>query len=428
MSRPRRRARFALVAIGCPLFLLAQHLCAQKVYTWEEVREKFRASNPTIQAAQLNVSESRAAEVTAYLRPNPEFSFATDGTQITPNDGVWRPFAGTQFSTSLSYLHERERKRELRRDSAHNATSIAESNLADQERTLLFNLRNAFVQILQAKAVLGVARESLSYYDRLLDVSRDRLRAGDIAQVDLDRLELQRVQFATDVINATTNLTTAKIQLRALLNDRTPLDQLDFTGSFDFVERLAPLDEFRTAAFDSRPDLKAAVQAVDKANADHKLAVANGSVDPTFSAWYSHNPSFNNPFANNTLGASVNIPLRIFDRNQGEKARSAIDISRNQRLREAAEAQIYGDVDSAYNTLGSNVSLLRLYKADYLARAVKVRETVSFAYQRGGVSLLDFLQAQQDYRMIQLSYVNLVGSYLTAASQMNLAVGKEILP
>jgi outer membrane protein, heavy metal efflux system len=428
MSRPRRRARFALVAIGCSLFLLAQHLCAQKVYTWEEVREKFRASNPTIQAAQLNVSESRAAEVTAYLRPNPEFSFATDGTQISPNDGVWRPFAGTQFSTSLSYLHERERKRELRRDSAHNATSIAESNLADQERTLLFNLRNAFVQILQAKAVLGVARESLSYYDRLLDVSRDRLRAGDIAQVDLDRLELQRVQFATDVINATTNLTTAKIQLRALLNDRTPVDQLDFTGPFDFAERLVPLDEFRTAAFDSRPDLKAAMQAVDKANADHKLAVANGSVDPTFSAWYSHNPSFNNPFANNTLGASVNIPLRIFDRNQGEKARTAIDISRNQRLREAAEAQIYGDVDSAYNTLGSNVSLLRLYKADYLARAVKVRETVSFAYQRGGVSLLDFLQAQQDYRMIQLSFVNLVGSYLTAASQMNLAVGKEILP
>jgi outer membrane protein, heavy metal efflux system len=428
MSRPVRRARFALVAIGCFQVVFAQHMYAQTVYTWEQVREKFRASNPTIQAAQLNVSESRAGEITAYLRPNPDFTFSTDGTQITPTDGVWKPFAGTQYTTSFSYLHERDRKRELRRDSAHGATTIAESTLADQERTLLFNLRGAFVQTLQAKAVLAVAHESLEYYDRLLGVSRERLRAGDIAQVDLDRLELQRVQFASDVINATTNLATAKIQLRALLNERTPIDQFDVAGPFDFSDRISPLEEFRASALDTRPDLKAAMQAVEKARADHQLAVANGSVDPTLSAWYSHNPSFNNPFANNTLGASFSIPLRVFDRNQGEKARTAIDVTRNQRLRDAAEAQVYSDVDSAYTTLGANVSLLRQYKADYLQRAVKVRETMSFAYQRGGVSLLDFLQAQQDYRMIQLTYVNLVGSYLTAASQMNLAVGKEVLP
>jgi cobalt-zinc-cadmium efflux system outer membrane protein len=428
MSRPRRRARFALAAIGFWSTANSQNVNTQHVYTWEEVREKFRASNPTIQAAQLNVSESRAGEITAYLRPNPEFSLATDGTQVAPFEGVWRPLAGTQISTSFSYLHERDRKRELRRDSAHSATTIAESTLADQERTLLFSLRNAFVQTLLAKAVLAVAHESLAYYDRLLGVSRDRLKAGDIAQVDLDRIELQRVQFSTDVINATTNLNTAKIQLRALLNDRTPIDQLDFAGPFDFAEQLASLDEFRKAALDSRPDLKAAMLAVDKARADHQLAVANGSVDPTFSGWFTHNPSFNNPFDNNTIGASVSIPLRIFDRNQGEKARTAIDITRNQRLRDAAESQVYSDVDSAYNSLGADVALLRQYKSDYLQRAVKVRETVSFAYQRGGASLLDFLQAQQDYRLIQLSYVNLVGAYLTAASQMNLAVGKEIIP
>ncbi len=428
MSRRVRRARFALVAIGCFQVVFAQHMFAQTVYTWEHVREKFRASNPTIQAAQLNVSESRAGEITANLRPNPDFTFSTDGTQIAPSDGVWRPFAGTQYTTSFSYLHERDHKRELRRDSARDATTIAESTLADQERTLLFNLRGAFVQTLQAKAVLAVAHESLDYYDRLLGVSRERLRAGDIAQVDLDRLELQRVQFASDVINATTNLATAKIQLRALLNERTPIDQFDVAGPFDFSDRISPLEEFRASALDTRPDLKAALQAIEKARADHQLAVANGSVDPTLSAWYSHNPSFNNPFANNTLGASFSIPLRVFDRNQGEKARTAIDVTRNQRLRDAAEAQVYSDVDSAYNTLGANVSLLRQYKADYLQRAVKVRETMSFAYQRGGVSLLDFLQAQQDYRMIQLTYVNLVGSYLTAASQMNLAVGKEVLP
>src|SRR5437588_2419542 len=135
---------------------------AQKALTWQEIRDKFEAANPALQAGRLNVQESRAQEITAYLRPNPQFTESSDGTQLTPDQGAWRPFAGTQFSSSVSYLHERAHKRELRLDSAQQATAIAESQLADQRRTLLFNLRNAFVQTLQAKAVLALANENLS--------------------------------------------------------------------------------------------------------------------------------------------------------------------------------------------------------------------------------------------------------------------------
>jgi len=299
--------------------------------------------------------------------------------------------------------------------------------MADQERTLLFNLRNAFVQALQQKAILALARDNLSYYDRPLGISRVRFTAGDIARVDFDRLELQRVQYESDVQTAETNLRTTKIQLLTLLNDRAPVDQFDVTGPFDFNDQVLPLDEFRRIALETRPDLKAAIQSIDKAETDHRLAMANGSTDPTFSAWLTHNPSFNNPFDNNTLGASVSIPLRIFDHNQGEKLRTQEDIMRNQRLREANEAQVYSDVDSAYTTLNSNLNLLRPYKARYLQQAGQVRETISFAYQNGGASLLDFLQAQQEYRTTQLSYLNLIGAYLTAASQLNLAVGREVI-
>ena len=144
--------------------------------------------------------------------------------------------------------------------------------------------------------------------------------------------------------------------------------------------------------------------------------------------WWTHNPSFNNPFDNNTIGASVDIPLRIFDRNQGEKARTQLDIKRNERLHEATEAQVFSDVDSAYAMLNSNLTLLRPYKADVPARRpLRVRDTMSFAYQHGGASLLDFLNAQSDYRSIQVNYLNLVGAYLTAASQLNLAVGREAI-
>jgi outer membrane protein, heavy metal efflux system len=410
----------ALVSAAC----LAPGLLAQKTLTWQEIKEKFESANLALQAAQIGIGESRAQETTAYLRPNPDFTATLD--QINPftnNPDRYQPFAQALPFISGTYLHERGHKRELRRESAQKATSIAVSNLADQERNLLFNLRNAFVQTLQQKAILTVTRETLASYDRSLNISRDRFKAGDIAQMDLDRLELQRVQFESDVQTAEVNLRTAKINLLTFLNDRTPVEQFDVIGPFDFAEQISPLDEFRQIALDTRPDLKAAIQSIDKAETDHRLALANGSADPTFGVDFARNPPI--PVY---VGVSVTIPLRIFDRNQGEKLRTQLDVSRNQRLRDATRAQVFSDVDSAHATLNSNLTLLRPYKTKYLQQAGRVRDTVSFAYQHGGASLLDFLNAENEYRTIQLNYLNLVGSYLTAASQLNLAVGREVIP
>jgi outer membrane protein, heavy metal efflux system len=393
----------------------------QKTLTWEEAKRAFMAANPTIRAAQIGIQESRAQEITAYLRPNPDVTTTLD--QINPfTFSPFRPLSNTLPLFSGTYLHERNHKRELRRESAQKATQVAVSQEADQERTLLFNLRGAFVTALQQKAVLGVTRENLAYYDHLLEISRERFKAGDIAQVDLDRLELQRVQFETDVQTATVNLRTAKIQLLALLNDRTPVEQFDVNGPFDFADQILLLPELRQTALETRPDLQAAAQAIDKARTDYRLALANGSTDPTFGWDVARNPPIPAYF-----GLSMTIPIRIFDRNQGEKARTQLDISRNEKLAEAAQTQVYSDVDSAYATIQSNLTLLRPYKTRYLPQAARVRETVAFAYQRGGASLLDFLQSQQDYRSIQLNYLNLVGAYLNAANQLNLAVGREVM-
>jgi len=400
---------------------------AQTAWTWQQIKDKFEATNPTLKAARLSVDESRAAQITAYLRPNPDFSLTADGVQIARNQGVWRPFSGVVETPGLSYLHEREHKRELRRDSARQSTAVAESTYSDQERALLFSLRGAFVGVLQAKAVLQNARENLDYWDRQLGVNRRRFNAGDLAQVDLNRLELQRVQFEADFETATVNLRTSKIQLLTLLNDRTPIEQFDVTGPYDFSEQLMPHEEFRTIALETRPDLKAAMQNVELAKINHQLAIANGSTDPTISAWFSHNPSFSNPFANKTIGGGVSIPIRIFDRNQGEKARTQIDVGRNERLRDGTQASVLSDVDSAYWTLIQALNLLKPYKAKYLPLAEDNRNRISIAFKSGGASLLDFLDAQKAYRDTRLAYLNLIGSYLTAAAQMNMAVGKEVM-
>jgi len=419
---------FASLFIAAAVVALATVAApAQKPLEWDQVKAEFESSNPALKADALGVDEMKAQEITAFLRPNPQLTAATDGTQLFPHDGVWQPLSGNQAEGTFSYLHERDRKRELRRQSAKEGTQILASEHADLERNLLFNLRSLFVQTLQAKAVVDLAKADMEYYDKIIQISRDRFNAGDLAKIDLDRIELLRVQYEVEIQNAMVNLRTSKIQLLQLLNSRTSVEQFDVTGPFDFSPDLKPLDDFRQIAVDERPDLRAALQSIQQADTNHKLAIANGSTDPTFSAWYTWNPSFNNPNDQQTLGLSVSVPLRIFDRNQGEKQRTKIDIDRNRQLTEAARAQVFSDVDSAYVQLESALALLKPYKAQYNDQALRVRDTVTYSYRHGGASLMDFLNAQSDFRTVQLAYVQLIGSYLTAAGQLNLAVGREVI-
>jgi len=416
-----------VLAVVALISLAPSPVQAQQSLSWEQVKARFEAANPALKADALGVDEMKAAETTAFLRPNPQFTLSSDATQIAPHDGIWKPFSGTDFVPTLSYLHERARKRDLRLESAKEGTRIAASQHEDLQRNLEFSLRGAFVQTLQAKSVLELAKADLAYYDKIIEISRSRFKAGDIAQIDLDRIELLRVQYEQEIQTATVNLRTAKIELLALLNDRTPVEQFDVTGPFDFNEDLRPLEDFRKIALDARPDLQAALESIQQSETNHKLAIANGSTDPTIGAWYTYNSSNNNPNGIQTLGASVNIPLRIFDRNQGEKQRTLIDIDKNRETSEATRTQVFSDVDSAYAQVESNLALLKPYKAQYKAQATRVRDTVTYSYQHGGASLLDFLNAQSDYRAVQLAYLQLIGSYLTAAGQLNLAVGREVI-
>jgi cobalt-zinc-cadmium efflux system outer membrane protein len=388
-------------------------------------------TNPTLAAGQIGIDESKAAEITAYLRPNPLGSLTLDQIGNTVGASL---LSASNLTTVVSYLHERRQKRELRRDSAQGATAIATSAQADLTRNLIFSLRTAFVQVLQAKAFRTLAQENLSSYDQMLALSRDRLQAGDIARIDLDRLELQRVQYESDLQTAEVNLRTAKIQLLRMLNDQaTPVEQFDVSGPFDFMAPAQSLDECRRIAFDVRPDLRAALQAIDKAKTDNRLAFANGSVDPTIAVdagfpsvsqvWQSYQPPLRE-----YMGISVGVPLRIFDRNQGEKLRTRLDITRNERLADAARLQVFGDVDTAYAMVMSSVTLLQPYRSRYLDQATRVRDTITFSYQRGGASLIDFVQAQQEYRAVQVSFVNLIAAFLNAVNQLNLAIGREVIP
>jgi len=409
-------------ALGLPLLILGGSSTSfAQALNWEQVRERFLANNPNVLAGRIFVREAQANEITAGLRPNPQLSVVLDQFHVF-NPNPLQPFNNAQWTPVVSQLFERRRKRELRVDSARLLTSAAGSDELDLERQLSFALRTAFVQMLQAKSILELAGDNLNYYDEVIRVNGERLRAGDISQSDFDRIQLQRVQFETDLINAQVSLRTAKITLLTIMNDRsTPVDALDVTGDFNFKETILLQQELRKAALDARPDLRTATTVVRKANVDNKLAWANGSWDPTVGFEYQRTQP------DNTAGVTLALPIRIFDKNQGEKARTQLEIQRVEKIRDAIVGSVFRDVDSAYEAVESTRRLLRPYRDRYLPQAEKVRETVSFAYRNGGASLLDFLDAQKTYRDTQLAYRNLIGAYLNAVSQLNFAVGREVI-
>jgi outer membrane protein, heavy metal efflux system len=424
------RLTIILTAASTILAGVAATSSAQTRLTWTDVMTKFEARNPTLLADQTGVEESRAAEFTAFLRPNPQFGVTYD--QFGNNEGP-NAFTNAVPIVAASYLRERQGKRELRRDSARLATDIAVSGHISLDRTLIFTLRSAFTQVLASKAGVAVSRENLTFYDQVLTISRDRQRLGDLAQIDLDRLELARAQMESAVEAAEVALRIAKFQLLMLLNDRTPVDQFDVDGQFDFMDAVPVLADMYVQALASRTDLRAALQGIDQAKVNYRLAMANGSTDPTLGVDFGFpgvsqaSQSFVSPMGE-YMGVNVSVPLRIFDRNQGEKARTFLDIRRNEQLTDAARAQVYNDVDSAHATLVSTINLLKPYKDHYLTDATRVRDTMSFSYQRGQAALVDFLQAEQDYRSVRQAYISLVATYLTAAAQLNQAVGRNVIP
>lgn len=413
------RFRRALALV--PLFVAASRARAASPMTWEEVTARFQKNNPNLIAQRSFIDETRANEISAGLRPNPQVSLTIDQWNLFRTNPL-RPLGNAQTIGSVTELIERRNKRGLRVESAQLATSMVSTDTEDLARQLLFNLRDAFVRLLEAKSVLELARENSASYDRVIAVNKRRLDAGDIARADFERLALQRAQYEADLQSALVNVRTAKIQLLSLMNDRTPVDDFDAAGAFDFGEQILLADELHRIAIEARGDIRSAATAIRKAEVDHKLAWANGSWDPQVGGDYSRiGPD-------NTVGVDISVPLRIFDRNQGEKARTEVEMRRAQQARDAAMNAAFRDIDTAWAQIESLRTVLRPYRDTYLPQSALVRDAVSYAYSRGGASLLDFLDAQKAYRDTQLSYRNLIGSYLTAANQLNLAVGREVLP
>jgi cobalt-zinc-cadmium efflux system outer membrane protein len=378
------------------------------------------AHNHGLWAARTAIAQSEADEVTADLRPNPGLSVGWQGLPLARPQGGY--FDGTELDVGLSYLFERGDKRARRRTAARDATGVTRAQVADGERTLAFEVASQFIAAQLAESTLALARDNLESFQRAVEIARDRYRSGGLSENDYLKIELQLLQFQTDVEQAEL----ARIQALADLRQRIGRDavaaELEVAGAFDYAPLHGSLDELERLASQHRADLRAAEHGIAAANSQHALARANAVQDVTLSASYARSDGAN------TAGIGFSIPLAIFDRNQGaiQHTRSAVTQAQEQGTELAG--QVLTDVASAYEAVQRKDRVVQLYRGGYLALSQRSREISEYAYHRGVTSLFDFLDAERAYRATQIGYRQALADYLTAVEQVRQSVGTRALP
>jgi cobalt-zinc-cadmium efflux system outer membrane protein len=380
--------------------------------------------NHALQAARTTILQNQAQEITANLRPNPVLSWDAQFLPIFQPNKFNADYIDTQaqFDLGIGYLFERGRKRQHRLQAAKDQTTVTRSQVADNERLLVFNVSQQFIDVVLAQSTIDFAKQDLDSFQKTVDISEARYKAGDMSEGDFLKIQLQLLQFQTDLSAAVLAKVQAIAALRQLVGFESVPDMFDVDGQLDYQPVHAGLEDLRALAMHTRPDLLAAQQGVNAARSQELLAEANGKRDLGASFNYSHVAD------TNTGAVFFNIQLPIFDRNQGEIARTRYAITQSQQLASEAAEQVMSDVVDAYQALRTNDQIVQLYRGGYVDAAQKSRDISEYAYKKGAASLLDFLDAERTYRSNQLAYRQALASYMTALEQTRQAVGTRDLP
>lgn len=375
--------------------------------------------NHALQALHSTIQQSLAEEITANLRPNPTLGLDAQFLPIFQPNQFSSDYIDqqAQFDAGVGYLFERGKKRQHRLKAAQDQTTVVRSQVSDSERQLVFNVGQQFIDALLAESTLEFAQQDLDSFQKTVDISKERFRAGDLSEGDFLKIKLQLLQFQSDVSAAKLAKLQSLAALRQLLGFESVPDDYDVQGSLDYQPVHGNLNELKSLAAINRPDLRAAQQAVTAAESQLALQQANGKMDITGTFNYTHTAGLN------TGAFYYNMPLPIFNRNQGEIARARYAITQAQEQASETTQQVSTDVLQAYENLHTNDEIIQLYQGGYVDQAKQSRDISEYAYRKGAASLLDYLDSERTYRANQLAYRQALANYMLALEQMRQAVG-----
>jgi cobalt-zinc-cadmium efflux system outer membrane protein len=380
------------------------------------------ANNPTLQSERSQIQQSQAQETTAAIRPNPVFTYDDLFIPITPSQITGSNINTiTEFDLAASFTTERGHKRAARIKAAQDQTAVTRSTVYDNERTLTFNVAQQFTNLLLAKSTLDFAKQDLESFQKTVDISESQYKAGAISEGDYLKIKLQLLQFQQDVSSAQLSLVQSRANLRQVLGYKTVPEDFDIAGDLAYTPVPLNKQDLQMMALQRRPDLLAAKQGVKAADSQYELAKANGKRDLTTTYTYSHVSGIS------SAGFTASIEIPIWDKNQGEIARTHYAIGGAQDSERAAEDTVMNDVDDNYGNFQSADEIAKLYESGYLKQAQDSRDISEYAYRHGAVSLLDFLDAERSYRATELAYRQALANYLMAVEQLKESVGSRTL-
>jgi len=380
--------------------------------------------NHSLQATRTQILQNQAQEITANLRPNPTLGLDTQFIPFfSPQDFSGENLNETQqFDIGISYLFERGHKRQRRLQAARDQTAVTRAQVADAERTLAFNVGQQFVSVLLAESTLQFALEDLKDFQQTVDISETQLKAGYIGEGDYLKIKLQLLQFQTDVSSARLAKVQALVGLREYLGYNAVPADYDVVGDLAYQPIKGNLEDLQARALRERPDYRAAELGITAAQSQILLAKANAKVDVNGTYDFDH------VSGENTASIFANFELPIFNRNQGEIARTGHVLTQAQEQQQSASDTVLSDVANAYEAVRSNEEVVQLYTSGYLKQAQDSRDISEYAYKRGAAGLLDFLDAERSYRAVELAYRQALAAYMTALEQLKEAEGTRNLP
>jgi outer membrane protein, heavy metal efflux system len=392
--------------------------------TLDEAIDLALKHNHSLQAARTLILQSQAQEITANLRPNPTLNGDAQFLPLfTPSNFTNDYFDNSaQFDLGVGYLFERGKKRQHRLQAAKDQTAVTSAQVGDNERSLTFNVASQFITAILAQSNVELADTDLKSFQQTLDISEERARAGAMSEGDLLKIKLQLLQFQTDVSAARLARIQALASLRQLLGYESVPENYEVLGGLKYIPVKLGKDDLKAMALRQRPDVRAAQLGVTAAESQLALAQANGKRDVTASINYSH------VAATSTASLFGNIEIPVFDRNQGEIARTRYAVGQSQELSSEQASLALTDVENSYEALHTNDEVVQLYESGYLKESQDSRDISQYAYQRGAASLLDFLDAERSYRATQLAYRQALASYMLSLEQLRQAVGTRSLP
>lgn len=377
-------------------------------------------------AQRYDISIAEARVLQARLRPNPRVNIETNfmdwlGANYDPVEG---PTGPSETNTTYTHTFETKGKRRLRTETASAAVSVARYAFLDATRNLIFDVQNAYLDILLAKENVRILREILSTFDNLVRVNRTRFESGEIARVELMRSEVAQLQFRNQLRQGELRVRQEAIRLQTLMGRPYPVADFDVSGEMRREVLPATDQELRAAAIAARPDLEALRRELTRADAESRLQRAEAW--PNLDAGLSHHKQYVGPYRGQTAGFRFEIPLPLYNRNQGEIQRA--DQERVQlaaRIR-ALEAEIQGQVVSAWQQYLTARGLLESMEQDLIGNARRVRETIDFSYRRGEASFIDLLDAQRTFSETMQGYNEARAEYARTLYLIDAITAKEV--